>query len=131
MRFPRRPQCVSHSVIYKVLTLVLLTPKQNTNLLNWLYFIKCFYVKLNKFLFVDHAESPRFSQEDPEGWELIRPTLEELDQKMQEAETDSHEGKRKVEALWPIFIIKSRDTSSIYSTEERLSAEVILLTYST
>jgi hypothetical protein len=49
---------------------------------------------------------------------------------MREAETDSHEGKRKVEALWPIFIIKSRDTSSIYSTEEMLSAEVILLTCS-
>ena len=25
------------------------------------------------------------------GWELIEPTLEELDQKMREAETESHE----------------------------------------
>ena len=41
----------------------------------------------------------------PEGWELIEPTLEELEAKMREAETESHEGKRKTEALWPIFKI--------------------------
>ena len=41
----------------------------------------------------------------PEGWELIEPTLEELEGKMREAETEDHEGKRKVEALWPIFKI--------------------------
>ena len=46
----------------------------------------------------------------PEGWELIEPTLEELEQKMREAETDSHEGKRKVEALWPIFKIPRSNT---------------------
>ena len=39
----------------------------------------------------------------PEGWELIEPTLDELEQKMREAEAEPHEGKRKVEALWPIF----------------------------
>ena len=31
--------------------------------------------------------------------------LQELEGKMREAETDEHEGKRKVEALWPIFKI--------------------------
>ncbi|CAB4053874.1 BUD31 [Lepeophtheirus salmonis] len=35
----------------------------------------------------------------PEGWELIEPTLDELDQKMREAETDSHEGKTKKRPL--------------------------------
>ena len=35
----------------------------------------------------------------PEGWELIEPTLEELEGKMREAETESHEGKRKVRTL--------------------------------
>ncbi|MXQ94092.1 hypothetical protein E5288_WYG008513 [Bos mutus] len=35
----------------------------------------------------------------PDGWELIEPTLDELDQKMREAETEPHEGKRKVESL--------------------------------
>lgn len=32
----------------------------------------------------------------PGGWELVEPTLDELDQKMREAETEPHEGKRKV-----------------------------------
>jgi hypothetical protein len=31
--------------------------------------------------------------------------LQELEAKMREAETDSHEGKRKAESLWPIFKI--------------------------
>ena len=31
--------------------------------------------------------------------------LQELEAKMREAETESHEGKRKTEALWPIFKI--------------------------
>ena len=50
----------------------------------------------------------------PEGWELIEPTLEELEQKMREAETDSHEGKRKVEALWPIFKIHHQKAHAIF-----------------
>ncbi len=50
----------------------------------------------------------------PEGWELIEPTLEELEQKMKEAETDSHEGKRKVEALWPIFKIHHQRSRYIF-----------------
>ena len=33
----------------------------------------------------------------PEGWELIEPTIEELDAKMREHETEPHEGKRKVQ----------------------------------
>ena len=39
----------------------------------------------------------------PEGWELLEPTLRELDARMREAEADSHDGKRKTQALWPIF----------------------------
>lgn len=59
----------------------------------------------------------RGKKQPPEGWELIEPTLDELDAKMKQgitlffvrvvlrlaAEADPHEGKRKVEALWPIF----------------------------
>jgi hypothetical protein len=37
--------------------------------------------------------------------ELKRPLVQELEAKMREAETDSHEGKRKAESLWPIFKI--------------------------
>ncbi|KAJ1096568.1 hypothetical protein NDU88_001703 [Pleurodeles waltl] len=50
----------------------------------------------------------------PDGWELIEPTLDELDQKMREAETDPHEGKRKVESLWPIFRIHHQKTRYIF-----------------
>ncbi|KAK7812884.1 hypothetical protein U0070_000992 [Myodes glareolus] len=50
----------------------------------------------------------------PDGWELIEPTLDELDQKMREAETEPHEGKRKVESLWPIFRIHHQKTRYIF-----------------
>ena len=58
----------------------------------------------------------------PEGWELIEPTLEELDQKMREAETDSHEGKRKCEALWPIFKIHHQRSRYIFDLFYRRKA---------
>ncbi|GAU15154.1 hypothetical protein TSUD_08920 [Trifolium subterraneum] len=41
----------------------------------------------------------------PKGWELIEPTLRELQGKMREAENDPHDGKRKCESSWPIFKI--------------------------
>ncbi|KAF3846731.1 hypothetical protein F7725_003809, partial [Dissostichus mawsoni] len=50
----------------------------------------------------------------PDGWELIEPTLDELDQKMREAETEPHEGKRKVESLWPIFRLHHQRSRYIY-----------------
>nr|XP_048308431.1 protein BUD31 homolog [Myodes glareolus] len=50
----------------------------------------------------------------PDGWELIEPTLDELDKKMREDETEPHEGKRKVEYLWPIFKIHNQKTQSIF-----------------
>ena len=58
----------------------------------------------------------------PEGWELIEPTLEELEGKMREAETESHEGKRKVEALWPIFKIHHQRSRYIYDLYYRRKA---------
>ncbi|KAK0605578.1 hypothetical protein LWI29_028323 [Acer saccharum] len=50
----------------------------------------------------------------PDGWELIEPTLRELDAKMREAENDPHDGKRKCEALWPIFKIAHQKSQYIY-----------------
>lgn len=50
----------------------------------------------------------------PEGWELIEPTIEELNGKMREAESEPHEGKRKVESLWPIFRIHHQRSRYIY-----------------
>lgn len=58
----------------------------------------------------------------PEGWELIEPTIDELDAKMREAETDPHEGKRKVEALWPIFRLHHQKSRYIYDLFYRRKA---------
>ncbi|XP_049801570.1 protein BUD31 homolog isoform X2 [Schistocerca nitens] len=64
----------------------------------------------------------RSKKAPPEGWELIEPTLEELEQKMREAETEPHEGKRKVEALWPIFKIHHQKSRYIYDLFYRRKA---------
>ena len=45
---------------------------------------------------------------------MIEPTIDELDAKMREAEQDPHEGKRKVEALWPIFRLHHQKSRYIY-----------------
>ncbi|CAN8274432.1 unnamed protein product [Cochlearia groenlandica] len=63
----------------------------------------------------------------PEGWELIEPTLRELDAKMREAEMDTHDGKRKCEALWPIFKVshqRSRYVYDLYYKREEISKEL-------
>ncbi|KAI3677202.1 hypothetical protein L1987_86824 [Smallanthus sonchifolius] len=63
----------------------------------------------------------------PEGWELVEPTLTELQAKMREAENDPHDGKRKCEALWPIFKIahqKSRYIFDLYHRRKEISAEL-------
>ncbi|KAI3826120.1 hypothetical protein L1987_00163 [Smallanthus sonchifolius] len=63
----------------------------------------------------------------PEGWELVEPTLNELQAKMREAENDPHDGKRKCEALWPIFKIahqKSRYIFDLYYRRKEISAEL-------
>ncbi|KAI3512191.1 hypothetical protein L1887_19442 [Cichorium endivia] len=63
----------------------------------------------------------------PEGWELIEPTLRELQGKMREAENDPHDGKRKCETLWPIFKIahqKSRYVFDLYHRRKEISPEL-------
>uniref|UniRef100_A0A5S6QGA2 Protein BUD31 homolog n=1 Tax=Trichuris muris TaxID=70415 RepID=A0A5S6QGA2_TRIMR len=54
------------------------------------------------------------ARKPPEGWELIEASLEEFEQKMREAESEPHEGKRRVEALWPIFRIHHQRSRYIY-----------------
>ncbi|XP_042031421.1 protein BUD31 homolog 2-like isoform X2 [Salvia splendens] len=63
----------------------------------------------------------------PEGWEMIEPTLSELQAKMREAENDPNDGKRKCEALWPIFKIahqKSRYIFDLYHRRKEISKEL-------
>ncbi|ETN62571.1 protein BUD31 homolog [Anopheles aquasalis] len=64
----------------------------------------------------------RSRKRPPEGWELIEPTLEELEQKMREAETEPHEGKRITESLWPIFKIHHQKSRYIYDLFYRRKA---------
>ena len=40
--------------------------------------------------------------------------VQELTIKMKEAENDSHEGKRKVESLWPVFKIHHQRSRYIF-----------------
>jgi len=50
----------------------------------------------------------------PDGWELIEPTLTELERKMRDAENDPLESKRKVEANWEIFKLHHQRSRYIY-----------------
>lgn len=66
-------------------------------------------------------------KQPPDGWDLVEPTLDELDQKMREAQVDTHEGKRQVEGLWPIFRIhhqKSRYIFDMYFKRNAISKEL-------
>lgn len=66
-------------------------------------------------------------KQPPEGWEMIESTLEELEGKMREAESSSHEGKRIKESLWPIFKIhhqKSRYIYDLYYKRKAISKEL-------
>lgn len=59
--------------------------------------------------------------------DLIEPTLDEIEGKMREAELAPHEGKRKVETLWPIFKIhhqKSRYLYDLYYKRKTISKEL-------
>eukprot|EP01115_Flamella_aegyptia_P002270 TRINITY_DN136289_c0_g1_i1.p1 TRINITY_DN136289_c0_g1~~TRINITY_DN136289_c0_g1_i1.p1 ORF type:complete len:145 (-),score=23.18 TRINITY_DN136289_c0_g1_i1:11-445(-) len=63
----------------------------------------------------------------PAGWEEIEEQLEEFDERMREAESEPHEGKRKVEASWPIFRIhhqKSRYVYDLYYRKKAISREL-------
>jgi bud site selection protein 31 len=50
----------------------------------------------------------------PDGWDMIEPTLNEIQGKLREAETETHEGKRKVESLWPIMRLHHQQSRYIY-----------------
>ena len=67
------------------------------------------------------------NHQPPEGWDLIEPTIEELEAKMREAESETHEGKRRTESLWPIFKIhhqKSRYIYELYYKRQSISKEL-------
>jgi bud site selection protein 31 len=50
----------------------------------------------------------------PEGWELIEPTLDEMNSRMRQAENQPLEGKKKIESTWEIFKLHHQRTRYIY-----------------
>ncbi|KAI6172488.1 Phosphatidylinositol transfer protein alpha isoform [Aphelenchoides besseyi] len=69
----------------------------------------------------------RYRKKPSVGWDELEPKLEEFDTKMREAEAEPHEGKRKTEALWPIFRIhhqRSRYIFDLFWKEEKISREL-------
>lgn len=71
-------------------------------------------IKFLKFL----EKMPRIhtlkSKKYPEGWEKIEEKLMELTNKMRDVENEPHEGRRKVESLWPIFRLHHERSRYVY-----------------
>merc|ERR1711976_156286 len=64
------------------------------------------------------------TRKPPQGWDEIEPTLQELNQRMKDAENEPHEGKRKPESLWPILRIhhqRSRYIYELYKIKKQIS----------
>ncbi|KAI8578948.1 hypothetical protein K450DRAFT_244257 [Umbelopsis ramanniana AG] len=63
----------------------------------------------------------------PEGFDELEPTFREFDKKMRDVENESHEGKRKVESVWPVFRIhhqRSRYVYDLYYKRKAISKEL-------
>ncbi|KAK2962090.1 putative BUD31 protein [Blattamonas nauphoetae] len=50
----------------------------------------------------------------PPDWEKVRETLEEFERKMRDAIAESHDGKRKVESVWPVMQINHQRSRYVY-----------------
>jgi len=67
------------------------------------------------------------SKPPPEGFEEIEADLDELQRKMREAESESHEGKRKNESLWSVIRInhqRSRFVFDLFFKDKKISREL-------
>ncbi|TYJ58654.1 hypothetical protein B9479_000490 [Cryptococcus floricola] len=63
----------------------------------------------------------------PEGFEDIEDVLEDYEKKMRDAESETHEGKRNVEGVWPIMRLshaRSRYIYDLYYKRELISREL-------
>jgi len=69
----------------------------------------------------------RKRRQPPEGYDLVEPVLQEFQLKMKDAENEPHEGKRKVETLWPIFRLhhqRSRYIFDLYFRRKAITREL-------
>jgi hypothetical protein len=57
----------------------------------------------------------------PEGFEYVEPTLEILEQELRDKINEPHEGKRKVESVWPVHQINWQRKSEQQSEKEQHS----------
>ncbi|EDK31927.1 cell cycle control protein, G10 family protein (macronuclear) [Tetrahymena thermophila SB210] len=70
------------------------------------------------------------TKKTPPGWDRIEQKLLELTNKMRDVENEPHEGKRKVEALWPIYQIHHERSRYVYEMfykakpEDKISREL-------
>ncbi|KAK9464827.1 G10 protein [Lipomyces arxii] len=63
----------------------------------------------------------------PEGFSEIEDTLLEFANRLKDIETSSQEGKKRNQALWPVFAIthqRSRYIYDLYYTREAISSEL-------
>uniref|UniRef100_A0A7S3GA03 G10 protein n=1 Tax=Palpitomonas bilix TaxID=652834 RepID=A0A7S3GA03_9EUKA len=62
----------------------------------------------------------------PQGFDLVEPKLEEFEIQMREAVNADHEGKRKVESVWPIHQINWRRSRYIFDLyrDKKISRKV-------
>ena len=64
----------------------------------------------------------------PKGWDLIEPSIDDFNEQMRSAEIDPHEGKRKVESLWPILRIHHKRSKYIFDlySKRKIISKVLL-----
>ncbi|KAF9160538.1 Component of the SF3b subcomplex of the U2 snRNP [Actinomortierella ambigua] len=65
------------------------------------------------------------SKKPPKGFDEIEPTLLEFQQKLRDgksSENEPHEGKRRVESLWPIFRLHHQRSRYVYELFYRRKA---------
>ena len=63
----------------------------------------------------------------PAGFEVVEPVLEALENELRDKVKETNDGKRKVEALWPVHQInwqKTRYIYDMYYTFERITKPV-------
>ncbi|KAI8049270.1 bud site selection-related protein [Syncephalis plumigaleata] len=63
----------------------------------------------------------------PAGFDDIEETLLEFQRKMRDIENEPHEGKRKVESVWPVFRLhhqRSRYVYELYYKRKAISREL-------
>lgn len=62
----------------------------------------------------------------PKGFEVLEEVLDQFEDKMRDAMLDTHEGKRRAEATWPIIRIHHQRSRYIYNMfkEKKINRKV-------